>query len=75
MYHKPPPGHVFVESSAEIDPRKVAEVVRRTLGRRIFGTLRNKANIIIQHYLAPFAFSLTANYVTLNGHFTLNFHY
>jgi len=23
-----PPGHVFVESSAEIDPRKVAKVVR-----------------------------------------------
>jgi len=26
--HKPPPGHVFVGSLAEIDPRKVAEVVR-----------------------------------------------
>jgi len=26
---KPPPGHVFVGSLAEIDPRKVAEVVRR----------------------------------------------
>jgi len=26
---EPPPGHVFVESLAEIDPRKVAEVVRR----------------------------------------------
>jgi len=29
MCRKPPPGHVFVESSAEIDPRKVAELVRR----------------------------------------------
>jgi len=29
MCHEPPPGHVFVESLAEIDPRKVAEVVRR----------------------------------------------
>jgi len=28
-FHEPPPGHVFVESLAEIDPRKVAEVVRR----------------------------------------------
>ena len=27
---EPPPGHVFVESLAEIDLRKVAEVVRRT---------------------------------------------
>jgi len=26
---EPSPGHVFVESLAEIDPRKVAEVVRR----------------------------------------------
>jgi len=25
---EPPPGHVFVRSLAEIDPRKVAEVVR-----------------------------------------------
>jgi len=25
---EPPPGHVFVGSFAEIDPRKVAEVVR-----------------------------------------------
>jgi len=25
---EPPPGHVFVESLAEIDPRKVTEVVR-----------------------------------------------
>jgi len=25
---EPPPGHVFVERLAEIDPRKVAEVVR-----------------------------------------------
>jgi len=27
MCREPPPGHVFVESLAEIDPRKVAEVV------------------------------------------------
>ena len=27
---EPPPGHVFVGSLAEIDPRKVAEVVRRS---------------------------------------------
>jgi len=26
---EPPPGYVFVESFTEIDPRKVAEVVRR----------------------------------------------
>jgi len=42
---------------------------------RIFRTLRNEANIIIQYYLVPLAFSLTMKYVTLNGHFTLNFHY
>jgi len=29
MCHEPPPGHVFVESLAEIDRRKVVEVVRR----------------------------------------------
>jgi len=29
MWREPPPGHVFAESLAEIDPRKVAEVVRR----------------------------------------------
>jgi len=29
MCRDPPPRHVFVESLAEIDPRKVAEVVRR----------------------------------------------
>ena len=28
---EPPPGHVFVGSLAEIDPRKVAEVVRLLL--------------------------------------------
>jgi len=27
MCREPPPGHVFVESLAEIDPRKVAEVL------------------------------------------------
>ena len=26
---EPPPEHVFVESLAEIDPRKVSEMVRR----------------------------------------------
>jgi len=29
MYRETTPGHVFVGSFAEIDPRKVAEVVRR----------------------------------------------
>jgi len=29
-----PPGHVFVESLAEIDQRKVAEVVRRSRDKR-----------------------------------------
>jgi len=29
MCRDPPPGHVFVENLAEIDPRKVAELVRR----------------------------------------------
>ena len=31
---EPPPEHVVVESLAEIDPRKVAEVVRRSLDKR-----------------------------------------
>jgi len=30
MCREPPPGHVFVGSLVEIDPRKVAEVVRRS---------------------------------------------
>jgi len=30
MCREPPPGHVFTGSLAEIDPRKVAEVVRRS---------------------------------------------
>jgi len=30
MCRETPPGHVFVVSLAEIDPRKVAEVVRRS---------------------------------------------
>jgi len=30
MCRKPPPGHMFVESFAEIDPRKVAEIDRRS---------------------------------------------
>jgi len=30
MCREPPLGHVFVESLAEIDPRKVVEVVRLT---------------------------------------------
>jgi len=30
MCREPPRGHVFLESFAEIDPRKVVEVVRRT---------------------------------------------
>jgi len=29
MCREPPRGHVFVESLAEIDPKKVVEVVRR----------------------------------------------
>jgi len=37
-------------------------------GGHIFGTLRNEANIIIQYYLVPISFSMTAKYVTLNGH-------
>jgi len=33
---EPPSGHVFVESLAEIDRRKVAEVVRRTRDKKQF---------------------------------------
>jgi len=29
IYREPPPGDVFMGSLAEIDPRKVAELVRR----------------------------------------------
>ena len=35
MCREPPPGHVFVGSLAEIDRRKVAEVVRRSNQYRI----------------------------------------
>ena len=31
---EPPPGYVFVGSLAEINPRKVAEVVRRTCDKK-----------------------------------------
>ena len=34
MCREPPPGHVFVGSLAEIDPRKVAEVVRRSRDKK-----------------------------------------
>jgi len=34
MCREPPPGHVFVESLAEIDRRKVAEVVRRSRDKK-----------------------------------------
>jgi len=34
MCHETPPGHVFVESLAEIDRRKVVEVVRRTCDKK-----------------------------------------
>jgi len=34
MCREMPPGHVFLESLAEIDPRKVAEVVRRTRDKK-----------------------------------------
>jgi len=30
MCREPPPGHVFVDSLADIDPRKVVEVMRIT---------------------------------------------
>jgi len=30
MFRKPPPGHVFLDSLAEIDLRKVVEVMRRS---------------------------------------------
>ena len=34
MCREPPPGHVFVESLAEIDPRKVVEEVRLTRDKK-----------------------------------------
>jgi len=34
MCREPPPEHVFVGSLAEIDPRKVAEVVRRSRDKK-----------------------------------------
>jgi len=43
--------------------------------RCVFGTLRNEANVIIKYYLFPLVFSLTSKYVTVNGHFKLNFRY
>jgi len=43
MCREPAPGHVFVGSLAESDPRKVAEVVRRT---------RHKNNASATHFFA-----------------------
>ena len=37
MRREPPPGHVFVESLAEIDRRKVVEVVRLTHHKKTTG--------------------------------------
>ena len=37
MCREPAPGHVFVESLAEIDGRKVAEVVHRTRHKKTTG--------------------------------------
>jgi len=34
IYREPPPGHVFVESLAEIDPRKVAKVMHHSHHRK-----------------------------------------
>jgi len=34
MCREPPSGHVFVERLAEIDPKKVAEVVRRSRDKK-----------------------------------------
>jgi len=44
MCREPPPGHVFVESLAEIDRRKVAEVVR--------GSRDKKNNASATHFFA-----------------------
>ena len=46
-------------------------------GCYVFGTLRNEANVILYCSIiySPFAFSLTAKYVTLNGHFTLTLYF
>jgi len=44
MYRDPPPGHVFMESLAEIDPRKVAEVVHHLPPKK------NNASVI--HFFA-----------------------
>jgi len=43
MCREPAPGHVLVESLAEIDPRKVAEVVR---------CARHKNNASVTHFCA-----------------------
>jgi len=50
MCREPPPGHVFMESLAEIDPRKVAEVASRSRDKKqrlcdpFFRVLRNPQN-------------------------------
>jgi len=44
MCHETPPGHVFMGSFAEIDPRKVAEVVR--------GSRDKKNNVSLTHFFA-----------------------
>jgi len=63
MCREPPPGHVFVGTLAEIDPRKVAEVVR---GSRHIRSLQYSAirsdigSPIIKHLCSIFILSETA---------------
>jgi len=53
MCCEPPPGHVLMGSFVEIDPRKVAEVVRRTRDKKtmclqlIFCTLSETHSAIL----------------------------
>jgi len=57
MCCKPPPGHVFIGSLAEIDPRKEAEVVRRSRDIRSlqYMTIRSDIGLpiikCIKHYV------------------------
>ena len=51
MHHEPPPGHVFVGSLAEIDPRKVAEVVRGSRNIRLLLDRFNQLKPICQYII------------------------
>ena len=59
------PGHTLEVSRSDTEPTQQVSVPPAPKLTLLYSI----------NYLVPLAFSLTAKYETLNGHFTLNFHY